>query len=59
MKEGKEGHGEISDISIKATEWFLRYLCTEVVISQSEDAEEVIRFFQLFPEITYIAEKVA
>jgi len=58
MKEGKDGHVEISDISINAMEWFLRYLYTGVVMSESEDIEEEQRFFQLLPEIAYIADKV-
>jgi len=59
MKEVKEGHVEISDISIKAMEWFLRYLYTGVVMSESEDTEEEQRFFGLLPEIAYIADKVS
>jgi len=58
MKEGKDGHIEISDISINAMEWFLRYLYTGVVMRESEDAEEEQRFFKLLPEIAYIADKV-
>jgi len=58
MKEVKESHVEISDISIKAMEWFLRYLYTGVVMNESEDTEEEQSFFQLLPEISYIADKV-
>jgi len=59
MKEGKVGHVEISDISIKAMEWFLRYLYTGVVVSESEeDAEGEQSFVVLLPEIAYIADKV-
>jgi len=59
MKEGKEGHVEISDISSKAMKWFLRYLYTGIVMSESdEDAEEEQSFVQLLPEIAYIADKV-
>jgi len=58
MKEGKDGQVEISDISINAMEWFLRYVYTGIVMSESEDAEEEQRFFQLLPEIAYIADKV-
>jgi len=58
MKEGKEGHVEIRDISIKAMEWFLRYLYTGVVVMNESDAEEEQRFLQLLPEIPYIADKV-
>jgi len=58
MKEGKYGHVEISDISVNAMEWFLRYLYTGIVMSESEDAEEEQRLFQLLPEIAYIENKV-
>jgi len=58
MKEVKEGHVEISDISIKAMEWFLRNLYTGVVMNESGDTEEQQIFFHLLPEISYIADKV-
>jgi len=58
MKEVKESHVEISDISIKAMERFLRYLYTGIVMNESGDTEEEESFFQLLPEISYIADKV-
>jgi len=39
MKEVKEGHVEISDITIKAMEWFLRYLYTGVVMNENGDTK--------------------
>jgi len=56
----RKGHVEISDMSVKAFEWFWRYLYTGVVMDESkkdQDQEEDI-FLQLLPEIAYIADKV-
>jgi len=39
MKEVKEGHVEIQDISNKAVEWFFRYLYNGVLMGKSGDTE--------------------
>jgi len=56
----KEGHLEISDISVNAFAWFLKYLYTGIVKDESKEDkdQEEEGFLQLLPEIAYIADKV-